>query len=74
MAQLQEKIRIEVAAREELTRTYENSLNRGVVQLNEETRNLAENPLVKEISLLVAQELINKSRSDPSVMQQLLVN
>ncbi len=74
MAQLQEKIRIEVAAREELTRTYENSLTRGVVQLNEETRNLAENPLVKEISLLVAQELINKSRSDPSVMQQLLVN
>ena len=74
MAQLQEKIRIEVAAREELTRTYENSLNRGVVQLNEETRNLAENPLVKEISLLVAQELINKSRSDPSVMQQLLLN
>ena len=31
MAQLQEKIRIEVAAREELARTYENSLNRGVV-------------------------------------------
>ncbi len=34
MAQLQEKIRIEVQAREELARTYENSLNRGVVQLN----------------------------------------
>jgi hypothetical protein len=67
MAQLQEKIRIEVAAREELARTYENSLNRGVVQLNEETRTLAENPLVKEISLLVAQELINKSRSDPQL-------
>lgn len=31
MAQLQEKIRIEVGAREELARTYENSLNRGVV-------------------------------------------
>ena len=30
MAQLQEKIRIEVQAREELTRTYENSLNKGV--------------------------------------------
>jgi hypothetical protein len=54
MAQLQEKIRIEVIAREELTRTYENSLNRGVVQLNEETRSLAENPLIKEISLMVA--------------------
>jgi hypothetical protein len=54
MAQLQEKIRIEIQAREELTITYENSLNRGVVQLNEETRSLAENPLVREISLLVA--------------------
>jgi hypothetical protein len=43
-----------VIAREELTRTYENSLNRGVVQLNEETRSLAENPLIKEISLMVA--------------------
>lgn len=31
MAQLQEKIRIEVLAREELARTYELSLNRGVV-------------------------------------------
>jgi hypothetical protein len=56
-----------VQAREELTKTYETSLNRGVVQLNEETRSLAENPLVKEISLLVAQELINKSRHDPNV-------
>ena len=54
MAQLQEKIRVEVQAREELTRTYESSLNRGVVQLNQETRSLADNPLVKEISLLVA--------------------
>ena len=67
MAQLQEKIRIEVQAREELARTYELSLNRGVVQLNEETRSLSENPLVKEISLLVAQELINKSRHDPNI-------
>ena len=58
-------------AREELTRTYENSLNRGVVQLNEETRSLAENPLVKEISLLVAQELLNKSRHDPNVADML---
>ena len=54
-------------AREELTRTYENSLNRGVVQLNEETRSLSENPLVREISLLVAQELLNKSRHDPNI-------
>ena len=67
MAQLQEKIRIEVQAREELTRTYEQSLNKGVVQLNAETRSLADNPLVKEISLMVAQEILNKSRSDPSI-------
>jgi hypothetical protein len=67
MAQLQEKIRIEVQAREDLARTYENSLNRGVVQLNEETRSLAENPLVREISLLVAQELLNKSKQDPAI-------
>jgi len=67
MAQLQEKIRVEVQAREDLARTYESSLNRGVVQLNEETRQLAENPFVKEISLLVAQELLNKSKQDPQI-------
>ena len=61
MAQLQEKIRIEVGAREELAMTYEQSLNKGVGQLNEETRVLADNPLVKEISLIVAQELVRKS-------------
>ena len=54
MAQLQEKIRIEVAAREELAQTYETSLNKGVGQLNEETKILQDNPLVKEISLIVA--------------------
>lgn len=61
MAQLQEKIRIEIAAREELAVTYEKSLNKGVHQLNDETRVLADNPLVKEISLIVAQELMRKS-------------
>ena len=54
MAQLEEKIRIEVRAKEELTKTYEASLNRGAGQLNEETRLLAENPLVREVSLIVA--------------------
>lgn len=63
MAQLQEKIRVEVAAREELAKTYESSLNKGVGELNNETRVLAENPLIQEISLIVAQELLNKSRS-----------
>ena len=43
------------------------SLNRGVVQLNQETRSLAENPLVQEISLLVAQELLNKSKHDSKI-------
>ena len=60
MAQLQEKIRIEVQAKEELTKTYEYSLNKGVHGLNEETRNLQDNPLVREISLIVAQELQNR--------------
>ena len=54
MAQLQEKISIEVAAKEELAKTYELSLNKGVDQLNEETKQLADNPLVKEISIIVA--------------------
>lgn len=59
-----EKISIEVAAREELTKTYEMSLNKGVGQLNEETKNLAENPLIKEISIMVAQEIMKKSQGD----------
>lgn len=46
MAQLQDKIRVEVAAREELAKTYESSLNKGVGELNNETRVLAENPLI----------------------------
>jgi len=50
-----------------LAKTYEQSLNKGVSQLNEETKNLAENPLVKEISLIVAQELVRKSQADPQL-------
>ena len=74
MAQLQEKIRVEVQAREELARTYESSLNRGTAQLNEETRQLAENPLVREISLIVAKELMNKSKQDPHFANMLNAN
>ncbi|CDW80263.1 UNKNOWN [Stylonychia lemnae] len=74
MVQLQEKIRIEVAAREELAITYEQSLNKGVGQLNNETAVLAENPLIKEISLIVAQELINKSRAEGRPLDQSLTN
>jgi hypothetical protein len=58
MAQLEDKIKTEVEARENLTRVYENSLNSGVNKLNDETQMLAENPLVREISLIVAKELL----------------
>ena len=71
MAQLQEKIRVEVIAREQLAQTYENSLNKGVNQLNSETQILAQNPLIKEISLIVAQELVNRSKQDPSILRDL---
>lgn len=54
MAQLEDKIKTEVQAREKLTQTYEQSLNRGAQKLNQETELLAQNPLVHEISLIVA--------------------
>lgn len=54
MAQLEDKIKTEVQARERLTQTYEQSLNRGAQKLNQETELLAQNPLVHEISLIVA--------------------
>ena len=46
MAQLEDKIKSEVQSREELTQTYEVSLNKGVNVLNKETTLLAENPLI----------------------------
>ena len=54
MAQLEDKIKSEVQAREELTQTYEGSLNRGMKTFTQETELLSDNPLVKEISLVVA--------------------
>ena len=54
MAQLEDKIKSEVQARELLTQTYEHSLNKGVNRLNNETDLLADNPLIQEISLVVA--------------------
>lgn len=54
MAQLEDKIKSEVQAREDLTQTYEGSLNRGMTTFNYETTLLADNPLIKEISLVVA--------------------
>lgn len=71
MAQLEEKIKIEVAAREELAKTYECSLNQGVQKLNTETSFLAENPLIKEISLVVAKELLAKSKDDKQLTEML---
>lgn len=60
MAQLEDKIAVEVEARENLTRTYEASLNSGVNRLNQETQVLADDPLVKQISLIVAKELMQR--------------
>lgn len=54
MAQLEDKIKSEVQAREQLTTTYESSLNKGVTVMNRETNLLADNPLINEISLVVA--------------------
>ena len=58
MAQLEDKIKTEVQAREQLTYTYEGSLNKGVNVLNQETHLLADNPLIKEISIVVAKQLL----------------
>ena len=67
MAQLEDKIKSETEARENLTRVYENSLNQGVSKLNQETQGLAENPLVREISLIVAKELLKQSAGNESL-------
>jgi hypothetical protein len=45
---------MEIEAREALSNTYERSLNTGFNKFNKETQDLAENPLVREISLAVA--------------------
>ena len=59
-------------AREQLTVSYEGSLNKGVTKLNSETGLLADNPLVQEISLVVAKQLLTKSREDPDQINALL--
>ena len=55
---------MEQTAREKLTQTYESSLNQGVNKLNCETTVLAEDPLVREISLLVAKELMKSGKTN----------
>ena len=69
MAQLQEKIRIEQMAKEKLGIQYENSLNKGAEEFNAEAAELSESPLVKEISLIVAQTLQRQSMSDPQLKE-----
>ena len=72
MAQLEDKIKSEVQAREQLTLTYENSLNKGVNVLNNETTLLADNPLIHEISIVVAKQLLTKSKEDPNALNAML--
>lgn len=50
MAQLEDKIKQEQIAREQLALEYEQSLNMGVDKLNVETRDLqSSDPMLKEI-------------------------
>ena len=72
MAQLEDKIKSEVQAREELTVSYERSLNKGVTVLKNETSLLEENPLIQEISIVVAKQLLQRSKDDPSALSGLL--
>lgn len=59
MAQLEQKTKQEVYEREQLALIYEQSLNQGVNTLNQETVELSENPLVREISLVVAKQMMS---------------
>ena len=49
MAQLEDKIKMEQDAREKLSLVYDRSLNTGFDKLNEETRELQQNPLLQEV-------------------------
>lgn len=69
---MEDRIKSEVKAREMLSVTYEQSLNKGVNKLNNETLILADNPLIHEISLVVAKQLLTKSREDPNAINGLL--
>jgi len=61
MAQLKERIEYEQQQRGELMRTYEQSLNTGVVKLGQEAQDLSQNHLVREISLVVARQLMKQN-------------
>ena len=72
LRQLEGKLKTEVQAREQLTVAYESSLNKGVQKVNRETQLLADNPLVNEISLVVAKQLLTASKQDPDALNQML--
>lgn len=69
--QMEERIRYEVVAREQLTKIYERSLNAGADKLNNETVNMSESPLVREISLLVAKELLKAGQNNESINEMM---
>jgi len=72
MADLEERIKIEQQAREQLTKKYEASLNQGVNQFNQETEILyADHPLVKDISLIVAQKLLQNANGNDNLQTML---
>lgn len=64
MAQLEDRIKAEVEAREALAASYERSMNTGVTQMNHETADLQQSPLVEQISLIVAQQLLKKGQTN----------
>lgn len=72
VAQLQERIHVEMTAKEDLTKTYEGSINQGVGRFNDETKQLAENPLIKEISLIIAEQIQRKTAAQESHFGQSL--
>ena len=47
-------------------------MNRGVNVLNKETTLLAENPIIKDISIVVAQQLLQKAKEDPGALNGML--
>ena len=50
VSELEDKIKQEQEARERLTHMYDNSLAVGYMRLTSETQNLAQNPLIHEVT------------------------
>ena len=47
-------------------------MNRGVNAINKETTLLAENPIIKDISIVVAQQLLAKAKNEPGALNVML--